>query len=127
MAEDKQSTDERRRVLEMVENGTISVDEATKMLAAMEEADAERHPPARDGAGKWIHIKVIDESDKVDIRLPFSLVRVVDSFIPKSARKEMEEQGVNLGQLADMLEGAEGGKLVEIEEEGGAYVAITVE
>jgi|GEM_PF-5390779 len=127
MVDERQEVDERRKVLEMVENGTISVDEATRMLSAMEEADDAQRPVANRSGAKWIHIQVLDDNDKVDIRLPFSLVRLVENFLPRSAREEMREQGVNLGQLAEMLENSEGGKLVEVEEEGGGYVAITVE
>jgi len=51
----------------------------------------------------------------------------VEGFIPESARKEMQEKGVNLSDITAMMQESGDGKIVEIEEDGGAYVAITVE
>ena len=119
--------DERQKILTMVEDGTITADEAAKMLTALDEAESVEVPVRSGPSPKWIHIKVLDEHDKVDIRLPFGLVRIIESFIPAQARDEMNKNGINLQELTQIMEKSGQGKLVEIQEDGGAYVAITLE
>ncbi len=120
--------DERRKILSMVQDGTITAGEAAEMLSAIDEAESKVTPPVRRaGSPKWIHIQVIDESDRVDVRLPFALVRLIEGFVPQQARREMEKHGLNLSELMEGLESSGEGKLVEIQEDGGGYVAITVE
>lgn len=119
--------DERQKILSMVEDGTITASEAAKMLTALEEVESEVAPVGQGPSPKWIHIQVLDEQDKVDIRLPFGLVRIIESFIPTHAREEMKRNGISLNELTQVMESSGQGKLVEVQEEGGAYVAITLE
>ena len=127
MNRDTSRSDERLKILSMVEDGTITADEAAKMLTALEEVELEVAPGSKGPSPKWIHIQVLDEKDKVDIRLPFGLIRIAESFIPTQAREEMSKNGINLNELTRMMESSGHGKLVEVQEEGGAYVAITLE
>lgn len=129
MSEQKgNGADERRRILSMVQDGTITAAEAAEMLSAIDEAETRAEPVVREaGSPKWIHIQVIDDNDRVDVRLPFALVRLIEGFIPQQARREMEKNGLNINELMQGLEHSGQGKLVEIQEDGGGYVAITVE
>lgn len=129
MSEQKgNGADERRRILSMVQDGTITAAEAAEMLSAIDEAETRAEPVVREaGSPKWIHIQVIDDNDRVDVRLPFALVRLIERFIPQQARREMEKNGLNINELMQGLEHSGQGKLVEIQEDGGGYVAITVE
>lgn len=129
MAEQKgNGADERRRILSMVQDGTITAGEAAEMLSAIDEVESRVEPTVKKaGSPKWIHIQVIDDTDKVDVRLPFALVRLIGGFIPSQARREIEKSGINISELMEDLESSGQGKLVEIQEDGGGYVAITVE
>ncbi len=125
-----EQSEERQKILSLVSEGTITADEAVEMLKAVDEAESREQTPSvapQKGGARWIHIHVIDDSDKVDIRLPLGLVNVITSFIPEEARRSMEEQGVNIHDLMRMVKESGTGKLVEVEEEGGAHVEISLE
>jgi len=102
--------EEKRKILEMVADKKISVDEAEKLLAAVSDYAGETTTPARDGAGKPgpKYLRVLVEpspdnpgGDRVNVRVPLNLVRAglkFASYIPDQAKdkinKEMKEKGV---------------------------------
>lgn len=111
---------ERTKILEMLKNGTINVDEAEQLLSAM---DAQSAPPAqeavvlKDARGrkpKKLRITV-DASEsksedggkssnaKVNISIPLSLVKalgpIATKSIPKDTMSDLNEQGINIDEL----------------------------
>lgn len=102
-------TDEKKRILEMLSQGTITVDEAERLLKAMESAEASASAdPVEDEPGegrrkpKFLCIKVdacdCDETageakDKVNIRIPLGLVKAgikLGSVMPESAKAKVQ-------------------------------------
>ena|ERR1039458_9454885 len=109
-------SENRRRILQMLADGKISIDEAERLLAATEKAPAAVDESARRGARpKYMHVVVDtdegragDKPTKVNIRVPMQLLRAgvrLSSLIPEPARDKvnqaMREQGVafDLNQL----------------------------
>lgn len=97
--------EEKRKILEMLADKKISVDEAEKLLAAVSE------PPQAAGSGglkgpKYLRVQVEPapgnkEGDRVNIRVPLNLVRAglkFASFIPPQVQEkvnaELKEKGV---------------------------------
>ena len=103
-------SEEKRKILEMVADKKISVDDAEKLLAAVAEHGGEGTYPTGGAAGKPgpKYLRVLVEpaandpdGDRVNIRVPLNLVRAglkFASFIPAQAQdkinKEMKEKGV---------------------------------
>jgi DUF4097 and DUF4098 domain-containing protein YvlB len=126
--------DERLTILKMVEEGKITVEEASKLLQAIEGKKEELNlVTTNEGrTAKWIKIKVFDpdEKTKVNVNLPIALVDI--AF--KIAKSSDENFDINLGDLNvdinDVIkmiqEGAEG-KIVDIESENGKRVEVVVE
>jgi DNA-directed RNA polymerase subunit F len=101
--------EEKRKVLEMLSQGKITVDEAEKLLAAVEGPSAE---PAADAAGKrnWNYLRVLvepgpgsDKPEKVNIRVPRKLIRAgikFAAFMPEQAQGQvsqaLKEKGINV-------------------------------
>jgi hypothetical protein len=97
--------EEKRKILEMLAEKKITVDDAEKLLAAVSEA-----PPAAVAGGtkgpKYLRVLVEPapgnkEGDRVNVRVPLNLVRAglkFASFIPAQARdkvnSELKEKGV---------------------------------
>jgi hypothetical protein len=93
-------SEERKRILEMLADGKISVDEAEKLLAAVEAA-----PPADNngfgGKPGWKYLRVLVEpgpgsesQEKVNIRVPMQLIRAglkFAAFIPQAAHGKVNE------------------------------------
>ena len=120
--------EEKKRVLEMLQAGSIGVEEAMDLLSALEGTRPEPRPPAR-----LLKVRVEGEEKgrplRIQVNLPLALASLVESFLPEEAKLTLGRQGVNLKDLLALLkEGVPEGKLVEIEaEEEDGPVRILVE
>jgi hypothetical protein len=102
-------SEERRKILEMLSAGKISVEEAEKLLAAVgpqgEEAGEKRSPAA---GFKYLRVLVepgpaSEKKERVNIRVPINLIRAGlkwAAFIPQHAQlevhKALAEKGINI-------------------------------
>lgn len=125
--------EERVRVLQMLKEEKITVDEAMKLLEAMElpeelPADAPR------GRAKWLRIRVTElgkDKPKVMVNLPAGLV----DWALKTGNKfaalggvDIDGMGVDLNELRVHLLHGIRGKIVDvIDEEERQHVEITIE
>lgn len=110
-------SEERMRILKMLEDGKITADEAAKLLSAMETAGT-KSPGG--GARKVLHVEIHGEGEekpKVNVNVPLELIKVGLGLIPKEARSKMEEKGIDLEKLSGLIETGIEGKLVEVEHE----------
>ena len=85
-------SDERKLVLEMLADGKISVDDAQRLLAKLEDAETDR--PEDDGAAvtsnpRPKHLRIVTTDghaqDEINLRIPLGLVRAglaLESFLP---------------------------------------------
>ncbi len=108
-------SDETRRILDLLAQGKITVDEADKLLHAVDAAPppADREPPAADAGAKrkprFLRIVVHKPANEwrpdkdVTIRVPIALVKggmKLGAIIPGFAGKQMEarlrEQGLDI-------------------------------
>jgi hypothetical protein len=125
--------DERKKVLDMLASGQISVDQASDLLRALGEGApppgprqpwASITPPAapRTGTARLLRISIDagdgGESDRAKIRVnvPLGLAKFASRFLPAEARSELEAQGVDLTELITAIttETPEG-RLVDID------------
>lgn len=121
--------EEKMMILSMLEEGKITKEEAINLLETLEENTEKNN--AKNSKAKWIRIRVFDseENTKVNVNLPISLLdagmKIANKFSP-----DLKVSGLNEEDLKGILEaiknGAEG-KIVDIEEENGQKVEITVE
>ncbi|MCK9223423.1 MAG: hypothetical protein M0Q40_12585 [Limnochordia bacterium] len=118
--------EERRKILEMCANGTITADEADKLLGTVEEGD---NSPAifRSSRSKRflrIEIQEADSNERVEVNVPLALCKMAMSFMPQRTKEELDSQGIDLDEIFQMIyEGAEG-ELVNIDTEDGESVRI---
>ena len=118
--------EERMRILNMLEEGKISVDEATKLIEAVEAPQQETEIVPQ-GKPKWLKVRVEDgEDEKVSVNLPLSLARVALKFIPEHARGRMEAQGIDIDALLNEVTETKIGKLVEVQD-GDEHVEVWIE
>ena len=101
--------EEKRKVLDMLAQGKITVEEAEKLLAAIGEPAVEAGPGSG-GKRAWKYLRVLVEpgpgnehGDKVNIRVPFKLIRAglkFAAFIPQDAQvkvhEALREKGLNV-------------------------------
>jgi hypothetical protein len=93
-------TEDRRKILDMLSQGKISVEEAEKLLAALGAAADDPSGPVGAKPG-WKYLRVLVEpgpgsemKDKVNIRVPMKLIRAglkFASLIPLQAQGKVNE------------------------------------
>lgn len=149
-------TDERRKILDLLENGQITAEQAAVLLKALS-PDAPPPPPPRprpptasagravmafstsDGPHKGIarllriSIDAVGEDGKnakVKVNVPLALARFATKFMPEEARVQLSDQGIDLSELLDSLgDEVPEGRLVDIDaaDEDGQTAKIIVE
>lgn len=130
----------RKKILAMLSERKISVDEAAMLLEKLSSAGAEEPAPqpAPEGpqkAPRYLRV-VVDsqDGDKVNVRVPFSLIRTgirLGSLIPKDAAEAVNDKGIDLSALAQLneVELAESLSELQVDIEGsdGATVRVFAE
>jgi len=103
--------EERRKILEMLKEGKISVDDAERLIAALGEPEADK-PASPNGKPSWKYLRVLVEpgpgsesQDKVNIRVPMKLIRAGLKFaavIPQAAQGKVNAALKEKGLDADL-------------------------
>lgn len=124
--------DEKLKILEMVEAGTVTAQQAAEMIAETDNAAARsvELPPGYDR--KMFRI-IVDgaKGDKVNIQLPVGAVRRILDIAGRLPVPEETFQGVDVSELMDAVkqcfaEGAQG-DLVDADIADGTRVRVCVE
>jgi hypothetical protein len=106
------STDDTRRILDLLAQGKITVDEADQLLSAVgapRAADAAPNPEANATPPRWLRINVHKPANDqrkekdVNIRVPIAVVKggmrlgaIVAAFAGDQAARKMRERGFDL-------------------------------
>jgi len=86
--EESTMTEEKIRIIKLVEDGKISAAEAAQLLEALDKTDAK--PSPKELKRKWIHIKVNKDGEQnVDVRIPLALLKFGFRFAPKHMHMKM--------------------------------------
>lgn len=121
------TSEERMKILKMIEERKISPEEGARLLAALAKAERKR-PVASPGEGRWLRVRVTDiDSGKtaVNVNLPVSLVNV---GLRMGARFVPEMEGVSMSELEESIRQGVTGKVIDIvDEEEGQRVEVYVE
>jgi hypothetical protein len=102
--------EERRKILEMLADKKISVDEAERLLAAVSATPPEATAGAGKPGPKYLRVLVEPapgnkEGDRVNIRVPLNLVRAglkFASFIPPQVRDKVNSELKEKGMAFDL-------------------------
>jgi hypothetical protein len=123
------TAEERLQVLKMIQSGQITAEEGARLLEALREKDRPREESRSDdlsGKPRTFHIRVTDlrsGRQKVDMRMPWSLVNVGIDMGARFAREEIQAQDF----LEAIRTGAEGRIMDLVDEEDGERIEIFVE
>lgn len=123
------TSDERMRILKMVEDGKLTAEEGARLLAALRETRKETRTqmaPSRTSMKGWLRVRVTDLASgrtKVNVNLPLGLVdagmNIATQFAPD----------INFSQIADAVRNGElEGKIVDVvDEEDGEHIEVYVD
>jgi hypothetical protein len=126
-------SEERLKILKMVEDGIISAAEAAKLLAALTEGQRGSGSQGMGmgrgaGAGRWLRIRVTDIAtgrSKASVQIPIALV---DAGMKIGAHFAPEVQGVDMSSVMEALRAGVTGKIIDVtDDEDGEHVEIYVE
>jgi hypothetical protein len=122
------TAEERMQVLQMIQSGQISAEEGARLLEALKEDHPQEEPrPGSGGKGpRQFRIRVTDLEtgrQKVDLRMPWSLVNVGINMGARFAREEIQVE-----EFVEAVQAGAAGKIMDVvDEEDGERVEIFVE
>ena len=121
------TTEERMKILRMVEEGKITAEEAARLLTALTRSDR-RRPAGGQEDPHWLRVRVTElESGKqsVNITLPMSLVNV---GLRMGARFVPEMDGLQMEEIAQAVREGATGKIIDIDDlDEGQHVEVYLE
>ena len=124
------SSEERMKILKMIEEGKLSAEEGTKLLAALsnKRVPGPPRPPGMPGGPRWLRIRVTDVRSgrsKASVQIPLALV---DAGMKIGAHFAPEVEGVDMSNVMDAVRSGMIGKIIDVtDEEDGEHVEIYVE
>jgi hypothetical protein len=127
------TVEERVKVLKMIEDGKVSAEEGTRLLAALDKSrqrgqrSGRGSAPPVEGNGRWIRLRVSDTRSgktKVNMQLPLGLVNM---GLQIGARFVPEIDSLDAGQIQNALRSGVRGKVLEVTSDSGELVEIYVE
>ena len=122
------ASEERIKILHMIEEGKLTAEEGARLLAALVEGNKPPPQPAsRDASGgaRWLRVRVTDAvtgKTKATVNLPLNMLdaglNIASQYAPQVAFDELRA-AINAGAQ---------GKIIEVfTEEGGEHVEIFIE
>lgn len=125
------TTEERLKILKMIEEGKISAEEGAKLLSALSDnrrTPTPPMPPRGPGAARWLRVRVTDlrtGRSKATVQIPLGLL---DAGMKIGAHFAPEVDGVDMNELMAALRAGMTGKIIDaIDEKDGEHVEIFVE
>jgi hypothetical protein len=126
-------SEERLKILQMVQEGKISAEEASMLIEAMGDT-GERNSVPQDAArsgfkdARWFRVKVTDTHTgrpRVNVRIPVKLLRL---GLKSGKNFTPEIEGLDMEELIKFVESGEVGTIVDVmDEEDGEHVEVTIE
>lgn len=130
--------EERMKILEMLANGTISVDEANDLLSTIDvpkknDSDGKNVNLLKKETAKTLHIKVLSaDGDKVNVNIPVAFLKATIKsgnavqILGKAVKSDAIEN-IDLEMILASIESGQVGKIVEVQSAGGDFVDIYIE
>ncbi len=123
-------SDDRLKILEMIQDKTITAAEGSELLKALDVADkkVEIARPKKQ-AFKMFRIKVISaDGDKVNVQIPIEFAKMAlrsgKGFMKVD---QIENLDLDIDMILDMIDSGMLGKIVDVESADGDTVEITID
>jgi hypothetical protein len=133
-------TDEKLRILKMVETGTITASQAAELLSSLPEEPTTEEPTIKEGSAtqaKWIKILVTNREtgkNKVNLRIPLKLFpwKLMEKGLFINISDELDQDGTayqfDKELVMQMINNGEPGVIIDVDDEDSKEkVLITLE
>jgi hypothetical protein len=123
------TTEERMRILKMIEEKQITAADGAKLLEALQTGPAgSEEGTAPGGRARWLRVRVTDRASgraKVNVNIPIGLMEV---GLKMGARFAPDMAGMDLSAVQTAIRQGMQGKILEVDdEEDGEHVEVFVE
>lgn len=123
------SSDERLKILQMLEEGKITAEEASNLIRALGKQERKRRPTSTSQTEpRWLRVRVFEANKdraSVNVNLPINMVNV---GLKMGARFIPEFEGLDLEELGEALRAGVTGKIIDVvDEEDGSHVEVYIE
>ncbi|MDD5468662.1 MAG: hypothetical protein PHS96_12735 [Anaerolineales bacterium] len=121
------SSEERMKILRMIEEGKLTAEEGAKLIAALaDSARRPRRPPARSpGPPRWLRVRVTDVASgktKATVNLPLGLADAGMNIASQLA------PDIAFDQLIEAINAGAQGKIIDVvDEQDGEHVEIFID
>lgn len=123
-------SDERMRVLQMIQDGVISAEDGIRLLDSLEQTEkiTTPSPEAAGRTAKYFRVRVTDTQSgktRVNVRLPVS---VINAGVKMGARFSPQVEGLDMQELMQYIRSGTIGKIVDVfDDEDGEHVEVFLE
>ena len=119
------NSEERMRILRLIENGQLTAEEGARLLGAMDGQSR----PSRPHRAQWVHVRITDlrsNRQKVNVNIPVGLISIGIKLGARLATRG--GHSVNIDELLEAIRSGAVGKLADIEDiEDGERLEVYVE
>lgn len=109
-------TDERMRILKMIEDKQITAEEGVRLLEALR-ASRETAAAEETARPRWLRVRVTDRASgkpKVNVNIPVGLL---DIGLKMGARFAPDMNGLDLKAIQEAIQGGMQGRIIEVDDE----------
>jgi hypothetical protein len=111
------TSEERMRILKMIEEKQITAEEGAKLLEALRATGNDAAQREEVTKARWLRVRVTDRSSgklKVNVNIPVGLV---DVGLKMGARFAPEMNGMDLSAIQTAIKGGMQGRIIEVDDE----------
>jgi len=111
------TSEERMRILKMIEEKQITAEEGAKLLEALRATGSDAAQREEVTKARWLRVRVTDRSTgklKVNVNIPVGLV---DVGLKMGARFAPEMNGMDLSAIQTAIKGGMQGRIIEVDDE----------
>ncbi|MBH0169424.1 SHOCT-like domain-containing protein [Fictibacillus sp. 18YEL24] len=127
------------KVLTMVQEGKIDTDKGSELIQVLQEKEhgaavkplSYTSQTSSNYSDKTLKIRVVSESDNVNVNLPIKLVKVVlaagHNIALKIPQSEQYVKDIDINLILEAIENELDGQIVDVKSANGDTVSITIE
>ena len=125
--------DEKLRILKLVEDGTVTAEQAAALMAALDTEPAQEQAVGKSSYDRKLFRVIVDsaEGDKVKVQFPVGAVKKILKVTGKLPIPEQDLHGVDLSSMmeaiSECLESEIDGDFVNVESADGTTVRVYVD
>ncbi len=127
-------SEEKMRILKLLEEKKISAEEAAELLEALEETEEvgrESREPEVAERGRALKIKVTDKGTgklRVNVAIPLRLAKFARMLVPSFEKYDIDTHGIDIEGILEAIDSGIVGKILEVDDEANnQHVEIWIE